>query len=199
MLVLSRRLLGTPIMSLQTGSQIGKTDEPIIDPRRLHIVAFYCVCGGLKLDGGQPAILHTSDIRELSDLGIIINSSDDIMAPKELVRLSEVIEFNFKLRGIAVVTEHGEKLGTVEDYTTDSLTFLIHKLHVKRPLLKSFNTSDLIIDREQILEVSNQRILVRSATIKSDAKAAAQPLSAFVNPFRKPQAEVETTNSIDQT
>lgn len=185
MLVLSQRLQHAPLMSLQTGGRIGETSEPIIDPRRLHIIAFYCE--GQLLDN-SPAILHTADIRELSDIGIIINGSEDIMSPEGLVRLEEIIDFEFKLMGIEIVSEHGEKLGVVENYAVDSLTFLIHKLHVKRPLLKSFNTSELLIDRSQILEVTNTKIIVNSATVTENS-AEHQPVQPFVNPFKKPQAE----------
>src|SRR4051794_26876902 len=59
MLLPRDRLLNLPIMSLQTGTQIGLAVRHIVDPRRLNIVAFYCE--GPLIDF-NPAILHTSDI-----------------------------------------------------------------------------------------------------------------------------------------
>lgn len=193
MLVLSKRLLGVPLMSLQTGSMIGTTGEPIIDPRRLHIIAFYCE--GPMLDA-RPAVLHSNDIRELSDIGIIIDSSDNVMPPGDLIRLQEVIEFGFSLLGVQVVTDRGHKLGTVEDYATDALTFLIEKLHVKRPFPHNLHTSGLIIDRKEILEVTNSKIIVKSATVKEDRKdTVGETIQSFANPFRKPQAEISKSKT----
>lgn len=193
MLILSKRLLGVPLMSLQTGSKIGQTADPIIDPRRLHIMAFYCE--GPMIDT-EPAILHSNDIRELSDIGIIIDSSDNIMSPNDLVRLQEVIDFHFSLIGIQVVTDRGHKLGTVEDYATDALTFLIQKLHIKRPFLHSIHSSSLIIDRNDILEVTNSKIIVKSATVKeSHTQAVGETMQQLANPFRKPQAEISKSRT----
>ena len=41
MLLPIERLLNAPIMSLQTGAELARISEPIIDPRSMAIVAFY--------------------------------------------------------------------------------------------------------------------------------------------------------------
>ena len=83
MLLLGERLLGTPVMSLQVGTKIAATVEPIIDPRNLVIL-------GYEVDGplleSHPKFIRIADIRELSDIGMIIDSSD------ELVDLDDVIK-----------------------------------------------------------------------------------------------------------
>lgn len=182
-------------MSLQTGSEVAETGEPIIDPRQLHIVAFYCE--GPTLDN-HPSILHTEDIRETSDIGIIIDDSDDLMSPDGLVRLQEILDFKFKLLGLPVVTEHGQKLGTVGDYAVDTVSFLIHKLHVKQSLLRSINSAELIIDRNQIIEVTNKHIVVKSAVVEAEERATgtAQIVpSALANPFRKTAQSIDRQNN----
>ena len=182
MLLLSPRLSGVPLMSIQTGTRLAVTTEPIIDPRKLYIVAFYC--DGRTLDI-TPAVIHTSDIREVSDIGFIIDSSDSIMAPGELVRLREIIDFHFQLLGIAVIDSHGHKLGSVNDYTVDTTSFMVQKLHVKPPLLRSFSSSELIVDRSQIVEVNSKHIVVRAPTVEQRETQSAQQLQPFSNPFRK--------------
>ncbi len=192
MFVLSHRLTDVALMSLQTGTAVAQTTGAIIDPRRLHIVAFSCE--GRTLDV-KPAIIHTNDIREVSDIGFIIDNSDAIMDPKELVRLKEIIDFHFQLPGIRVVDNHGKKLGTVTDYATDTLSFLIHKLHVKRPLLTSLGTAELIVDRSQIIEVTNKQIVVRAATAEEkNSIPMVVSMQPFNNPFRKPQAGMTDRN-----
>src|SRR5688500_17926133 len=78
MLLLKERLQNVPIMSLQTGAPIAATDEFVIDPRQLKVVAFYCT--GPRLDV-TPAILTVSDIREIGNHGIIVDSADVLMSP----------------------------------------------------------------------------------------------------------------------
>lgn len=190
MLVYSARLQQLPVLSLQTGSPLAVTSEPIIDPRRLHITAFYCE--GPLLDV-EPAIIHTDDVREFSDLGLIVNDSEDIMSPEGLVRLQEIIDFNFTFIGMKVVDDRNTKLGKVEDYVTDTDSFLIQTFVVKRPLLRSFNEAKLVIGRNQIAEIKNDVIIVKSPTLKEPAKAATAPQTEFENPFRqktKPQTEI---------
>lgn len=185
MLVLSKRLANVPIMSIQTGARIAVTNGPIVDPRTLQIVAFHC--RGDSLDK-NASVMHTADIREVSDLGYIVDSSDVIMDPNELVRLQEVLSYNFNLLDLPVIDDQKHKLGMIIDYATDLRDFRIYKLHVKRPLLSSLSTSELVIDRGQILEVNNKHIVVRSATVEDKEPTVVEKAQAsLANPFRKPQ------------
>lgn len=183
MLLPRDRLLNLPLMSLQTGTQVGVATKHIIDPRRLSIVAFYCE--GPLIDF-QPAILHASDIRELSSIGLIIDGSDNIMPPDDLVRLQEILDYKFELEGRQVVEEGGHKLGRVVSYTVDSESFFIVKLHVKPTLLQSLGRAELLIDRTQIKAINDKQIVVKRATVQDNERAFAR-LPVIDNPFRKPQ------------
>lgn len=186
MLVLSNRIFSCHIMSLQTGAQIGEVVETIIDPRQLLIVAFRCEGPGIDF---EPAILHTTDIREFGTMGIIVNSSDDLMPPDDLVRLQEVMDFKFKLIDKQVVDETGQKLGKVIDFAVETDSFFITQLHVQPPLLKSFGTVDLIINRTQITNVTNKKIVVKSGLTKTQTHTV-NAKEDFENPFKRPQTEV---------
>lgn len=179
MLLLRDRLLDVPIMSLQTGTRVGAAMAHIIDPRRLTIVAFYCE--GPLIDY-SPAILHVSDIREFSSIGFIVDSADNVMPQDDLVRLKEILEFKFELIGKQVVESGGRKLGKVANYTVDSESFFIVKLHVQPGLLRSFAQTELIIDRTQIVEINDKHIVVRRATIEDEQRAT---MPVIDNPFRK--------------
>jgi len=171
-------------MSLQTGTQVGLATGHIIDPRRLTIVAFYCE--GPLIDFA-PAILHVSDIREFSSIGLIVDSGENIMPPDDLVRLKEIMDYKFEIEGRQVVEEGGHKLGKVNSYTVDSESFYIMKLHVKPTFLQSFGQTELLIDRTQIREINDKQIVVRRAAIQDEQRARFSPLPHVDNPFRKPQ------------
>lgn len=182
MLVIASQLIGTPIMSLQTGTELARTKTAIIDPRLLSIVA-YEVDGPL-LDQ-RPSFLRIVDIRELGDIGMIIDSSDEFVSLNDVIKLKEIYDLHFPLVGLEVIDDKNNKLGKVEDYTIEMGSFVIQQINVRRPLLKSFGDSELLIHRSQIVKISNSVI-----TVKAPTKEAADPVpaavKAYVNPFRQP-------------
>ncbi len=187
MLILSERLLDVPILSLQTGVPVARTSGFIIDPRRMHVMAFYCEGSQLVDD---ESVLHTADIREFSNIGIIVNNSDDIMSPSDLVRLQEVLEYNFNLIGMSVIDSTRQRLGKVCDFSTETDSFLIKTFTVKRPLFKALNDTELVINRTQIIEVTRDHIIVKAPTVEEKKSSKQTVISAFDNPFRtKPQPE----------
>lgn len=181
MLVLYERVSRLPIVSLQTGGVLAHIKSPIIDPRHLHVVAFYCEGPGLE---GDHTVLHTDDIREVSNIGLIVDSTEDLMSPDDLVRLQEVLKFNFSLADKQVVDDTGHKLGRVANFALETDTFYIIKLHVKPTLLSAMSTAEKIIDRAQIIEITDKKVIVKSATTETKAPAKAAP-KIVDNPFRR--------------
>ena len=107
----------------------------------------------------------------------------------DVVKIKEIHDFHFELMNITVKDERGKKLGKVTDYTIEPGSFLIKQLNVRRPMLKSLSDTELLIDRTQIVEVSNDTI-----TIKNDEREgapAAHAAKVYTNPFRSvtPQPE----------
>jgi sporulation protein YlmC with PRC-barrel domain len=179
-------------MSLQTGTRVGTVVKHIIDPRRLNVVAFYCEGPLIDFD---PAILHVSDIREFSNLGLIVDSSDNIMPPDDLVRLEEILEYKFELEGRPVVQEDGHKLGKIANYTVDSESFYIIKLHIKPTFLQSLGRAELLIDRTQIAEINDKHIVVRNAAVHGHTESQKATSPIIDNPFRKHAPEAHSASS----
>lgn len=174
-------------MSLQTGTRLGTIDEAIIDPRRLRVLAYYV--DGPMLDE-HPSIIRIEDIREIGEVGFIIDSSDDITAPADIIRLQEIIELKFSVVGLKVIDEHKHNLGRVLDYNMDATTFDIGQLRVKPPFIKMFDVSELLIHRDQIVKVTRDRIIVQSTAKKVKAPVVRAAPRTYTNPFRSsPQPE----------
>ena len=183
MLVPIERLLGMPILSLQTGSELARTNDVIMDPRQLKIVALRVT--GHLLDHNE-SVLYPEDIREMTDIGFIIDSSDQLMSTDGLVRLQQVIDFGFVLRGVHVEDDHGQKLGTVQGYAVDPNSFFVQQLYIKPSLLRSIGVTILTIHRSQVISVTNEKIIVKSPTEKEETKRSENKEKSFVNPFRAP-------------
>ena len=164
-------------MSLQTGGKLGEAGVPVIDPRNLQIAAYHV--SGPRIH--EESVLHTSDIREVGPLGIIVNDAHDIMPIDDgLVRLDEVRAMNFELKGKTVVDESGSRLGRVSDYAVDADDFKVMKLHVAQSMMKNLSNSALIIDRSQIVDITDTTITVRSGAVRQSAG-----LAQVLNPFRR--------------
>lgn len=179
-------------MGLQTGQPVARLGEPIINPYNLRIVAFYVSGPLVQYD---PAVLFTEDIREFGQLGAIVDSIDQIMSPEDMVRLNEIISYQFVLNKLPVYDDRGKRLGKVEDYIVDPINFEIRQLRVKPPFLMSFNAMSLTIARSQIIKVEPHRITVKAPTIPvrapakqlvDDGRQILDP--AIDNPFRKKPA-----------
>ncbi|MBR2709165.1 hypothetical protein IKE98_02465 [Candidatus Saccharibacteria bacterium] len=181
MLVTSSRFIGTNVYSLQTGAPVGAISEPIIDPDKLKIVAF-------KLTGPlirNAYILDINSIREYSDIGIIIDSIEELAAPEDIVIIEKLLSLNFNLIGLKVETKKGSKLGKVQDYTFMSDDFIIQQIIVRRPVVKAFMDPELTIHRREIAEITDYKIIVKDEEKTIKARSANEDfIPNFVNPFR---------------
>jgi len=180
MLILAKQLSEVPVMSLQTGAEIARTNGDIIDPGTLDIIAYQLK--GPRLQSNDTLLL-TKDIREVGEIGFIVDSSDELMQKDDLLKVSGIINLQFHLIGLEVIDDTKRHLGKVHDYGIDPMTFTVHQLHIKRPLLRSLQTSDLIVSRKQIIEINNKAIIVSSASL-DERPAPAAIADNFVNPFR---------------
>jgi len=186
MLIAGSRLLDAPVMGLQTGSELARTSRAVIDPGNLEIVA-YEVKGPLL--NMSPSLLRIADVREFSDIGIIVDSSDEFVSTDDIIKLSDIYKLHFTLEGMPVIDEKKHKLGKVTGYTIDTAGFMVQQLSVKRPLLKSFGDTELLIHRTQITEINDRAIIVHSEA-ETPEPLLESVRTAYVNPFRKnPQAE----------
>lgn len=164
-------------MSLQNGGKLGLAQNPIVDPRKLQIVAYFA--NGPRIHA--QSVVHTADIREYGPLGFIVDTADAIMEVDEhLVRLQEVINFHFELIGKTVIDERKHKLGKVVDYAVDIKSFYIQKIHVGQSMMKNLTSSNLIINRTQIVELNDNFIVVKSGAVHDQVG-----LMQALNPFRK--------------
>lgn len=168
MYVLGSKLHNVPVLSLQDGSIIARVEEVLIDPATLEIAAFKCAEDRHLPE--NPLVLP-QDVRQFSPDGLIMNFLDDITSSADVIRLSKLIARPYHLIGAKVISDMHRKLGRVEDYTVNTESFRIQRLYVKRSLIRSPLGSSLIIDRTQVLDVTEREIVVREATIHETALA----------------------------
>ena len=192
MLISHQRLTDTPVMSLQTGSQLAVTERIIVDPRDLTICAYELT--GPLLDE-RPSFLRPVDVRELSNLGLIVDSSDEFVGLDDVIVIKQVHDYNFNLVGLDVIDEKKKKLGKIIGFNVDSESFSVQQLVVKRPLFKSFGETELLIHRSQVVEIRDNFVKVKSAVSEEPTR---QPVAEYANPFRAGGIQPETIDTETQ-
>lgn len=157
MLQLIRSYLDRPVMSLRTGGVIARTVSAIINPNNLKIEGFYC---SDSINGGSMILLE-QDIRDNIPQGLVVNDYDALSEKDDLVRLKEILEIGYELMGKPVVAETKAKIGKVNDYAVDDATLYVQKIYVSQNVLRSLNNGQLAVDRDQIVEITNRKIIIK--------------------------------------
>jgi uncharacterized protein YrrD len=157
MLQLSGSLLNRPVLSLRTGGQVATTTSPIINPNNLKVEGFYCQDA---FDRKKTVVLLYQDIRDIIMQGFVVDDHDSLSDPAELVRLKSVMSIHFDLMNKRIVTDSKQKLGKVVDYAVEVETMFIQKIYAGQSLVKSIAGGSLSIDRSQIIEIGDKKIVV---------------------------------------
>lgn len=167
MLRLSQSYVNRAVLSLRTGSRIGTAHQPIINPNNLKVEGWYAEDSYEK---GEK-ILPTSEIRDFIVKGLVVNDHESLTEPEDMVRLQKVINIHFEVIGKVVVTETGKKLGKITDFAVDDQSYYIQKLYVNPSILKGLTQDQFIIDRSQIIEITDKKIIVADTTSRATASS----------------------------
>ena len=168
MLRLSTSLINQPVLSLRTGGQVAITQRAIINPNNLKIEGFFCLDSIEK----KQLILLYQDMRDVIAKGIVVNDHEVLVGPEHLVRLKDIIALNFELIGKPVITVGKTKLGKVSEFAAETETMYVQKLYVSQSILKSLTGGSLSVDRSQITEITNKKIVIQDILQGTAAEAA---------------------------
>ncbi|HRV76131.1 MAG: hypothetical protein H6799_00280 [Candidatus Nomurabacteria bacterium] len=167
MLVISESIAGRRVMSIHAGAPIASINEAIIDPSNLKISAFSVYSQNLQFF----SVVHSSDIREWSNLGLVINSEDDVMEVDDnMPKIKKLVESKFKLDGINVRTSSGKRIGKVKNYVFETDGYFIVKLYVEKTVILSLFSQPLIIGRDAVINVTDKYIVISDESAKVRVK-----------------------------
>lgn len=200
MLIYGSSLKDRAILSLHIASEIARVVEPIIDPNNLKIVALRVE--GPLIRGEVGDILPIESVREISHMGLIVDSIDELVNGDEIVRIRDILKLNFNLVGLKVITRKKSKLGKVSDFTIDTTDWKTQQLVIQRPVVKSLIDPELMIPCSKIVEIDDYKIIVKDEHERPKAKASATKAAVdftpnFINPFRKPDFAPDTKDLDD--
>lgn len=161
------QLVEQPVVGIRSGKQLSMTLDPIINPHKMSIEAFYVQDRTQDID----TVLFANDIREIGPMGLIVDSEDALMPMSDLIRLEEIAGLNFQLINKKVVTESGKRLGRVENYAVNDQNFMIEKIYARPVAIKTLSSNDFIISRRQIASVNNDQVVVKDAFVQNTKRS----------------------------
>jgi uncharacterized protein YrrD len=162
MYVLASKLIGLPVLSLQSAETLTQVTGLVLNPDTLTVAAFECL--PRDRDRHHPIIVPR-DIRQIALDCILIDAEEVIGEADEVVRLAHLVAHPFELRNMRVITEMHRTLGRVADYSLNLDTFALQKIDVQQSIFHSWLGASLMIDRSQIIEITKAEIIVREASV----------------------------------
>lgn len=164
MQILRSQIIGRHVFNIQGGYDMGTITDIIADMKNLHISLFVVK----KFDDlKQPYYLMPDDIRQIITQRAIVDREDKLSEAEELIRLQKAIKQHFNLMSCSVQTVSGKKLGKVIDCSFDDSFFIVKKIYVSVRLWNKVFHDQLIIDRDDIVDVTAKRITVRDGFAKN--------------------------------
>lgn len=161
-----------PILSLRTGRPVAYLQSAIINPNNLFIEGWYVQ----DSRSSELLVLLPKDIREVINQGFIVDDHEVLSSPKELIRLKDIIKLKFDPIGLKVTSEGGKNYGKVNDYAFETGSFYIMKIYSSKTLIKSLSGGPLSIDRSQIVEITNRRVVIEDPVVR-DKESALAPIN----------------------
>lgn len=159
MKVLASDVIKMQIFSLRLGGPIAVVEKILLDEAHLRIRILILRVMGEK----QLGYLLPGDIRLSEQKKMIVDSEEKISEKNEVIRDRPIIERDLTLFNMIVVTVSGKKLGRIENYAFENTSYLVTKLYIRTNLIKNFIHDNLIIDRADIVDIKNDRVIVRDA------------------------------------
>ena len=120
-------------------------------------VGFYT---GEYLHVAKAWAIHRYGAKQQNVVEFDVDDHDVLAEPEDLVRLRDVLEMNFQLLKKPVETVAKTSVGKVGDYAVETTGMYVQKLYVSRPFWQNLAGGTLSVDRSQVVEVTNKRIVI---------------------------------------
>jgi uncharacterized protein YrrD len=115
-MIKSKHIIGKPLVTIQHGEIIGRVKDVLIDPERYEVAAL--VVPG-KLLSRKTMVLPRSQVHVFGADVILVKSNEVMVRDDTLENVSSLIAARRQLKGQAVVTEQGLRVGIVDDLYID--------------------------------------------------------------------------------
>ena len=164
------KIVGMPVFSPESVQPIYIARDMVVDPDSGKVVA-------IVVDSARGLIITPMDIVSLKH-GILIRRKDDVVEMEDVLRVKDIVEDGRELMGKNVETENGERLGKVVDLAIDAKSLILNKIHTARSILGIVHHNPRIIPAKNIVEVLEDKVIVKDSSGEVVAEEAAEVAGA---------------------
>lgn len=161
----SKKLLTLPVISLNDGEELGKVQGVVIDPEAVSLVALILDCrkGLFK----EPRLIPFHHITSFGDYAVTIRDSDNCERANQLPHLGPLFRRPTQILGAKVLTEDGNLLGTIEEFSFDPLSGKINSLELTNSFLNSLVHGKYRLEGDTITTIGKSTIIVKAGAQNS--------------------------------
>lgn len=157
MLFLFSKLVGLPVIELESQLKLATTSDVVIDPKDGRFLGFIIKVGSLF---PKEQLVATKDIVQLLPTAVLVDNADRISDIDDVIRVRELYKKHFGILNKGVRTKSGKFLGKVDDFLISDEAQMLAKIYVKHLLV------DRIIPYSAIVKIDEKKI-----TVKDDFEA----------------------------
>ncbi|MBT4917097.1 hypothetical protein HN709_02255 [Candidatus Peregrinibacteria bacterium] len=147
-------ILGAPVYEDDSLRAFNTVKDIIIDPERGDML-------GIVVEIRRNMIIAPIDIVSWGD-SVRVDHRDVVTEGNEILRVEEVLKREIHIPHSKVVSEDGDSLGVVFDYSIDSNSWKLNKIFVHKVFLGLIRFETRIIPAKEIVEISKGKIVVKN-------------------------------------
>lgn len=157
----SRHLPGLPVLTLDSGTTIGRINRSVVDPEKKRVAAL--LVAPPRLWGKR--LLPIESVHAFGGHAVTVGSAEALIPVDQDERLTVLLrERRIPLLGSPVVTAGGELVGTVRDYEIDP-TGAISYLYVTDGVWRALSGREHKVPGSALLALGRDAVIVTEETL----------------------------------
>lgn len=169
MFIQASKLINLPIGALDTQSRVARLVDIITNPEDGDILGFLAKPAGLL---SKFKVISKNEVVEIDARGLVIQSEETMVEPREIVRINEALNKNTKILGALAVTENGKSLGRIYDFLIDQSTLAIYKIYIRG------TWEDRILPFDKVVKIEKGRVIFADDTLEKTVNVEVQEAAA---------------------
>ena len=154
----SRRLLGLPVIDVETGKGLGRVHRLILDPRVRRVVALVISSGPWAR---EEQVLLWENARGVGTAAITVAGTQALSRAAHLPQLQPLLRRQVRTYGARVLTEDGTFLGTVEELVLDPATGQVVELLLASSGLRARLRPPLALPAASVVVIGEDAVVAR--------------------------------------
>lgn len=126
----SKQIVGLPVVSIAEGVKLGTVRDVVVNPTERRIVGFVVQADGRAR---ETLVLLAEDVRAVGPDAVTVQDRNRLRPLAALPELKTMIEQQMPIKGKAVFTSEGKRLGQIDEFTLDTQRFTVDAYFVSAP------------------------------------------------------------------